>query len=83
MSGRSGSLQPSDEDSMAMRDREWPGYTEWYCCPSCTRLWTNQGKDIVALDPKFALGPATPTEGVPLQTCKVCHEKEAISVAEI
>lgn len=66
-----------------MRDREWPGYTQWYCCPFCNRLWTHQEKEVVAVDRKFALGPAKPTEGVPGQTCVVCQGERAVSVAEI
>jgi len=66
-----------------MRDRDWPGYTQWYCCPSCNRLWAHQGKDVVALDPKFALGPANPSEGVPGHPCMVCQGKQTVPVAEI
>ena len=44
---------------MAVRDREWPGYTIWYCCQDCGRLWTYQGLDVVALDLSCSLGPAS------------------------
>ena len=49
---------------MAVRDREWPGYTLWYCCQDCGRLWTYQGSDVVALDPGCSLGPAMAGDGV-------------------
>lgn len=68
---------------MGTRDREWPGYTEWYCCPECGRLWTFQGKDIVALDATLALGPATPSEGVRGRLCAVCEGRRSEPVAEI
>jgi len=58
---------------MAMRDRDWPGYTMWFCCDSCGRLWTFQGEDVVALDPQFALGPASPSENTPHRTCAICE----------
>jgi hypothetical protein len=67
---------------MAVKDRDWPGYSQWYCCPSCQRLWTYQGKEIVALDPTYALGPPLPTEGVPSQVCAMC-EGGRMSVATI
>jgi hypothetical protein len=67
---------------MAYRDRDWPGYTQWYYCHNCSRLWTHQGKEIVALDPKYALGPAQPSDGVPYQVCTMCEGGRA-SVAEI
>jgi len=61
--------------SMATSDREWPGYTQWYCCPRCHRLWTYQGKEkeMVALDLKFALGPASASEGTPPRLCIACE----------
>lgn len=68
---------------MATRDREWPGYTQWYCCPECHRLWTNQGTEVVALDQKFALGPAHPSEGVQARICTACQGDQPIPVAEI
>lgn len=68
---------------MAVRDREWPGYTMWFCCPTCGRLWTFQGNDVVALDPKFALGPAKPSEGIMCQTCAVCEGTQSAPAAEI
>ncbi|TAJ32321.1 MAG: hypothetical protein EPO64_01295 [Nitrospirae bacterium] len=68
---------------MTMRDREWPAYTQWYCCPRCHRLWTYQGTEIVALDTKYALGPAYPSEGVPGKVCTVCEGERAVPVAEI
>jgi hypothetical protein len=68
---------------MGTRDREWPGYTQWYCCPQCHRLWTFQGTEVVALDPKFALGAANSTDGVPEKTCTVCQGEQPAPVAEI
>lgn len=68
---------------MATRDREWPAYTQWYCCPSCHRLWAFQGAEVVALDSKFALGPAVASEGVPARTCTVCQGERTVPVAEI
>lgn len=57
---------------MATHDPDWPGYTQWYCCPRCRRLWTYQGKELVALDHTFALAPARPSEGVPSRPCAAC-----------
>ncbi|HZS12511.1 MAG TPA: hypothetical protein VFA38_09680 [Nitrospirales bacterium] len=68
---------------MATRDRDWPGFTQWFCCPTCRRLWTSQGKDIVALDPKLALAPAIPSPGVPARLCSICEGGEQSAVAEI
>ncbi len=68
---------------MAVRDREWPGYTAWFCCSTCGRLWTFQGNDVVALDPKFVLGPAKPSEGVTCRTCAVCEGTQSEPAAEI
>ncbi|RMH37329.1 MAG: hypothetical protein D6690_02885 [Nitrospirae bacterium] len=68
---------------MAVRDREWPGYTIWYCCPACGRLWTFQGTDVVALDPQYALGPARASEGVRARTCAVCEGTADAPAAEI
>ena len=58
---------------MATRDRDWPGYTLWFCCPDCGRLWTYQGTDVVALDSRFALGPASASEETPSQGCGACE----------
>ena len=68
---------------MATRDRDWPGYTMWFCCPDCGRLWTYQGRDVVALDPKFALGPASASEGIPSQMCAICDGSKNAPAAEI
>lgn len=68
---------------MAVRDREWPGFTRWLCCPHCERLWTIQGNDVVALDPKFALGPGLPSEEILSRACKNCEGKSNAPAAEI
>lgn len=68
---------------MATRDRDWPMYNQWHCCPRCRRLWTWQGKEIVALDARYALGPAVCTEGVPARTCVMCEGEARAPVAEI
>ncbi|MCZ6798967.1 MAG: hypothetical protein O7F12_00610 [Nitrospirae bacterium] len=68
---------------VAIRDREWPGYTQWYCCPECGRLWTYQGSDVVALDLKFALGMASPNAEVPSRACAVCEGTQSAPAAEI
>ncbi|MDT7041691.1 hypothetical protein [Candidatus Nitronereus thalassa] len=68
---------------MGTRDRDWPGYTMWFCCPKCGRLWTYQGADVVALDPKFALGPARVSEGIAPQVCSVCEGTRNAPAAEI
>jgi len=68
---------------MAIRDRDWPGYSIWYCCRECGRLWTFQGSDVVALDPSFALGPAQVSDGVPGRTCAICEGTCNAPAAEI
>ncbi len=68
---------------MAVRDREWPGYTVWFACPECGRLWTYQGNDVVALDPKFALGPALPSSDMISHTCAICEGTKNAPAAEI
>lgn len=68
---------------MATRDREWPDYTVWYCCPTCGRLWTFQGSDIVGLDPHFALGPAQAGEGITNRPCAICEGTKNAPAAEI
>lgn len=68
---------------MALKDTEWPVYTQWYCCPGCRRLWTYQEKDMVALDARLALGPASPSESVPARVCLACTGESASLVAEL
>jgi len=68
---------------MATRDANWPGYTQWHCCPSCRRLWTLQATEMVVLDPSLALGPAIPTPGVPARTCASCEGRYSSVAAEI
>jgi len=68
---------------MAIRDRDWPGYTMWFCCGECGRLWTLQGDDVVALDPRFALGPAISSDYVQNRTCAICEGKRSAPTAEI
>ncbi len=68
---------------MAVRDHEWPGYTQWYCCPLCRRLWTHQDHEMVVLDAQFALGPAHATSGVPARSCLLCLGHDTKSVTSI
>ncbi len=68
---------------VATKDRDWPGFTQWYCCPDCHRLWAYQGEEVVALDTEFALGPATPSDGVPSRLCVACQGEQSAPVAEI
>lgn len=60
---------------MAMRARDWPGYTQWYCCPQCRRLWTFHDNGAVALEREAGLGPAHPSEGIPARTCSSCKRR--------
>jgi hypothetical protein len=64
---------------MATYDRDWPGYTQWYCCPECRRLWTYQGKELVALDHTFALAPAHSSDGIPSRLCTACDGDQSTS----
>ena len=68
---------------MAVRDREWPGYTMWYCCQECGRLWTYQGTDVVALDLSCSLGPAIVGDGVRGRMCAICEGRCKAPAAEI
>ena len=68
---------------MAMRDREWPTYTQWFCCSGCDRLWTYQGSDVVVLHREYALGPAFASPGVPERICTVCENETPVSILEI
>ena len=68
---------------MATRDRDWPGYTVWFFCPGCERLWTYQGPDVVALDRNMALGPAVVSEGIHSRTCVNCDGSKKATAAEI
>ncbi len=68
---------------MAIRDREWPVLTQWFCCTGCRRIWTYQGNDLVVLDRKYALGPASPSPGVPERTCSVCAGEHPLSLIEL
>jgi len=68
---------------MAVRDRDWPGYTIWYCCQECGRLWTYQGSHVVALDLCSSLGPAMAGEGVSGRTCAICEGRCNVSAAEM
>ena len=68
---------------MGVRDREWPGYTLWYCCQDCGRLWTYQESDVVALDLSCSLGPAVVGEGVQSRICAICEGRCNAPAAEI
>ncbi len=68
---------------MAVRDRDWPGYTRWFCCQECGRLWTFQGNEVVALDPNGALGPALVGDGISCRTCTICDGTCHAPAAEI
>ena len=68
---------------MGTRDRDWPGYTMWFCCPRCRRLCTYQGEEVVALDPKFAFGPAQSSESIVSQVCSICEGRRNAPAAEI
>lgn len=69
---------------MAVRDREWPGYTIWYCCQECGRLWTYQGsEDVVALDLCSSLGQAIVRDGVTGRMCGICEGRCHAATAEI
>ena len=68
---------------MGTRDRDWPGYTLWFVCPGCERLWTYQGVNVVALDQKFALGPASASEAIHSQMCVNCDGSKSAPAAEI
>ncbi len=68
---------------MAVRDHEWPAYTQWFCCRICQRLWTYQGSEVVMLDKQSALGPAIPSPGVPERTCAFCEGETPLPLIEI
>ncbi len=68
---------------MALRDREWPVFTQWFCCTGCGRLWTYQGSDLVVLDRKYALGRAIPSLEVPERICSVCAGEQPLPVIEL
>ncbi len=68
---------------MAVRDREWPGYTLWSCCQNCGRLWTYQGTDVVALDLSCSLGPANVGQGVSSRMYAICEGYCHAPAAEI
>ncbi|GKS58445.1 hypothetical protein YTPLAS18_19720 [Nitrospira sp.] len=68
---------------MAVRDDEWPGYTQWYCCSLCHRLWAFQGSEMVVLDTRFSLAPARTSPGVPGRPCLVCTGNEAKRITSI
>ncbi|MFQ5931448.1 MAG: hypothetical protein ACE5MM_03475, partial [Nitrospiraceae bacterium] len=72
-----------DGSKMARRDPDWPAHTQWFCCPSCHRLWTLQGPELVVLDSIHALGPALPTEEVPPALCMICEGDQRAPVAEV
>ncbi len=68
---------------MALSDQEWPGYTQWYSCPGCRRLWTFQGREMVVLDRRFALAPSTSTPGVPGHLCLACKGAPSSDVTSL
>ncbi len=85
-----GSLEETDPPTkdlsvhlMALRDRDWPAYTQWFCCLACNRLWTYQGNEVIALAENYTLGPAMPSEGVPERTCFLCDGVGSTSLLEI
>ena len=69
--------------AMAVRDREWPAHTQWYCCAVCKRLWTYQGSDVIVLGEQYALGPAMPNPEVPERVCSVCDGAQPAPILEI
>ena len=68
---------------MAIRDDQWPGYTQWYCCDHCRRLWTFQGDEMVVLDTQLALAAASATPGVPGRRCPACIGMESVDITSI
>ena len=68
---------------MARRDRDWPGYSQWFCCLACNRLWTYQGNEVIALAENYTLGPVMPSPDVPERTCFPCDGVASTPVLEI
>lgn len=65
-----------------MRLRNWPGYTQWYCCHRCGRLWTFHEHDVVMLESQAGLGAARPSEGVAGRACSLCEGRISYVRAE-
>lgn len=57
---------------MAQRDRDWPGYTQWFFCPACESLWTRCESGIAAIKRPQLLAPPMASLATPAEQCPVC-----------
>ena len=66
--------RPSDvsRSSVAQRDRDWPGYTQWYLCPICSSLWTPCNSGVAAIKCSQLIAAPQASPATPPQRCPVC-----------
>ena len=58
--------------SMAQRDRDWPGYTQWYFCPNCNSLWAPCDSGVAAIKRSQLIAAPQASQATPPQRCPVC-----------
>ena len=71
---RSSFPRPSDisRSSVAQRDRDWPGYTQWYICPVCSSLWTPCDSGVAAIKRSLLISAPQASPATPPLRCPVC-----------
>jgi hypothetical protein len=57
---------------MAQRDRDWPGFTQWFVCPECGSLWTPCESGVAAIKRSQLIAPPLASPATPPQPCPVC-----------
>ena len=58
--------------AVAQRDRDWPGYTQWFFCPDCRSLWTPCDSGVAAIKRSQLITAPLASPATPLQQCPVC-----------
>jgi len=57
---------------VAQRDRDWPGYTQWFFCSDCRALWTPCESGIAAITRSQLITAPLASPATPSQQCPVC-----------
>jgi len=58
---------------VAQRDKDWPGYTQWFLCPDCRGLWTPYETGVAAIKRAQLMSPMVASPATPPQQCPACN----------
>jgi len=58
--------------TMAQRDRDWPGFTQWFHCPECCGLWTPCETGVAAINRSQLITSPIASPATPPQRCPIC-----------